>query len=371
MRGPWTARLDAIENWVRMALSRAGSGDTLATELEYTFVYQPGGPTPRAPNVFADWATMMTAVGKVAGPKLISIDPTFDPTPTVPVGSWNLDDCTITLKFIGSGIGAIPLTFATGALIDPATIKLSLTDSVFLINTGAVVWTIPVGATKPPQIYMEQDAAISGVAGFPFIHVPAGGNLFAFINGIESGIGDGVNPAIQLDAGSGFDVIASSGGALLANSISGAVGATFNMTLSGGAIITQPLGFEPTSVFYFSPQHIGETNAAPITSAAVVFTSTGTIQRESSGLVQGSACASVTGAGVGAAVTFDVLRNPGGVVVATQTVDGGSTHTQCTIPVSDTLPDFAAHTYAIRITQGATALTIAAGQARIALSELS
>jgi hypothetical protein len=58
-------------------------------------------------------------------------------------------------------------------------------------------------------------------------------------------------------------------------------------------------------------------------------------------------------------------------VVRTIVVDAGPTHATCTIPAIDTLPDQAAHTYAIRATQGATALSAGIGQVAITADELT
>lgn len=345
-----------------LAASGSGGGGG-GGGLGYAFVFRPGGVTNE--NVFATWPALVAAVNAVQGPKLVEIDtsiaPAIVPVAGMPAAGWNLSDWTL------QGLGFNTLTFAAGALIDPATTQLTVTNGLAVTNTGTVVLTTT--AANAPFLLIEADAVVNGTPGAPFIDIPAGTTLLLFA--IDAGgVGDGVNAAINVAAGGTLDAGLAASGTFVAHAFSGA--GTFNLTISAAATLEYPQGLVPTSLTYVDPpQNIGETNAGPLTAGPVVFTSTGTLQRAASGKVQGSACASVTGAAAGAPVIFSVLRNPGGVVVSTQTVDGGTTHTQCTLTVFDTLPDFATHTYAIEAAQAATALTIAAGQARIALNELT
>lgn len=357
------------ETLAMLALSGGGS----PAGLGYAFVFRPGGVADK--NVFTTWPTLYAAVNAVQGPRLVEIDvsiaPAVVPTAGMPVPGWNLDDWTLTGVPNTLATGQPLLTFADGAVIDPATRTLTITQSLGVQSAapGATIWTPAAGSpASVPTLYLTNNSFILPNAAAPIIHVTAGVifNLLAE----DGSIGDTVNPVVQVDAAGTLNFNASSFGGLTAHAVSGA--GAFNLSLCAGGFFEQPQGLEPVITYIDPPHNIGEDNPALIGPAApVVFTSVGTITRSTSGLVQGSACATVTGAGAGAPVLFEVLRNPGAVLVATQTVDGGATNTHCTLPVFDTLPDQVAHTYAIRITQAASPLTIPAFQARIAISELN
>jgi hypothetical protein len=357
------ARIGLVENMARQALSRAGSGSSLAKALEYTFVFRPGAVGPLAPNVFTTWPAVIAAMALVDGPKLLQIDPTFAPA-VVPPGAWSLDNVTLTGRNDSSITGQPTLTFAAGATITSNLTRV--TGSLGLQNTGAIVWTIPAGTTIP-VLYLDENSFMVGSPGAPFIHIPAGATLA--VNALDSDLGDTTNTVIQVDAGGTLDANAIGGGGFTANAVAGA--GTFDLGLIVGGLFEQPQALEPVITYVDPPENFDDTNAAPISAGPLLFTSTDSITRRTSGRVRLSAIMSVTGAAAGVAVTFDLLRNPGLNLIRSIVVDGGSTHTTCTIPAIDTLPDQAAHTYAIRATQGATVLTAGVGQAAITADELT
>lgn len=356
-------------NWNPSPTQAAQALDELAAN-RYSFVFQPGGTA--GGNVYTTWATLDAAVNAVKGPKTVEMDSTFAaivvPTTGMPVNGWNFNDWIFTTI---PNLNTI-MTFAANAKIDGTkTNTWHIMGNLELTNTGTVVWTPTGAAGAAPALYVEEGAFISGAT--PIIHITNGitVEIFSINDGL---IGDGVNNCITVDAGGTLSLILSGGGGLATNAVTGA--GTFELIQSPGGSIQQPQALEPTTYTYlFPPQEIGETNGSGAVgpNAPVTFTSSGTITRSSSGKVQGTVSAVVTGATPGAAVTFTAVRDPGGanVTIATQVVDGSSTRTQCTIPVFDTLPDQAAHTYGVRVAQAVAPLTIPANGARIALSELT
>jgi hypothetical protein len=351
-----TDRVEAL-----LALLKARSSGSSIAGVGSSFLFKPGG-TPGG-NVFTTWPTLIAALAKQPAHKWIVVDNSIAPAIVPAGGPYNLDECT----FLGgpsTPAGQPELIFAAGATITANVLRIA--QSLGFQNSGSVVWTIAASAPPIfPFLYLEENGFLLASPGAPFVHVTAGATFLCECFG--GSMGDTTNAVIQVDAGATLDLNAIATGGMTSNAIAGA--GTFAMGLGVGGFFEQPQGLEPTITYIDPPATIGEANAVAITAAPLVFTSTGTITRKTSGLVRGSACASVTGAAPGAPVTFDVLRNPGGVLVATQTVDGGATFTQCTVPVFDTLPDQVAHTYAIRVTNAAAPLTAAAGQARISLTE--
>ncbi len=107
------------------------------TNTIYAFVYQPGG-TPNNINVFSDWDLLTTAMGAVAGPKLLQFDDQFLPV-TIPAGTWDMTDTVwegIDKNYAAS-IGSTLVTFDDGAIV----IKLRTVRGLHLVCAGAAAIT--------------------------------------------------------------------------------------------------------------------------------------------------------------------------------------------------------------------------------------
>ena len=118
-----------------------GGGTVSVTAIDtnsvYAFVFQPGG-TPNNTNVFNDWGPLMTALGAVAGPKLLQFDDQFLPI-AIPAGTWDMTDTVwegIDKNYAAS-IGSTLVTFDDGAIV----IKLRTVRGLHLVCAGAAAIT--------------------------------------------------------------------------------------------------------------------------------------------------------------------------------------------------------------------------------------
>jgi hypothetical protein len=165
------------------------------------FVFQPGG-TPKG-NVYIDWATMMASVGLVAGPKWIQIDGTFAQT-TVPAGTWNVDDVTLTIHGIADGYdfggNTGTLYFVDGAHLAFQNLVIEQLWCVLLGSTP--VATAAQGAVLTLDLGASIFAGVAAPAPFLEIATNALPGVGIFMRG-GSSVGGGVasTPIFQVDTG--------------------------------------------------------------------------------------------------------------------------------------------------------------------------
>jgi len=125
----------------------------------YTFVFRPGYSGPSQPNVFTVWATLMTALAAVDGPKVVQFDDT-DGATTIPTGTWDFGYET-TLRGLdegNSGTG-VQVTCATGAVLKDV---YALDQGVIIksISTSAIFAWKYDGLNTPLVLHMDNGAEI-------------------------------------------------------------------------------------------------------------------------------------------------------------------------------------------------------------------
>jgi hypothetical protein len=153
-----------------VVIGGSGAGGGSISEPRTCFVYQPGGVASQ--NVYTDWAAMFAAIGNVAGCKTVFIDDTFDPTPTVPAGVWNVDDVLFTAppRLAIAGPPGVPLSFADGAfLIAPLTTTWSF-DRVGIVN-GSTTSPIVMQGLVVNRVVLTRQAGIATTTAAPMIEV--------------------------------------------------------------------------------------------------------------------------------------------------------------------------------------------------------
>lgn len=175
-----------------------------------TFVFRPGGVA--GGNVYTDWPTMMLLVGQLTGPKFIEVDSSIA-TATVPAGSWNVNDCTIT----GAAFNAPTLNFASGALLK------------FQVLTVAGLVILQAGPTAPiqtqgvsSQLTLYNGGTIFGSAAAPFVQVSSA-DLFIIQAFVSATIGEGANQCVTVLAGGTCNIVALNESSINDHALGGAV----------------------------------------------------------------------------------------------------------------------------------------------------
>ena len=156
-----------------------------------TFVFRPGAVGPQPANVFTSWAALQLAYQAVSGSKWIQLDNTFGAI-TIPVGTWSLDDGTITPSNAAPQPGIVTMTWSAGAVF---TSSHTTFESVKVVASATIT---TVGAGGDVIIKLDKLASIVGSGGevsVPLI-VKDGGTMT--IQGYGGSIlGDGSNNIVD------------------------------------------------------------------------------------------------------------------------------------------------------------------------------
>ena len=206
-----------------------------------SFVFRPGGVAQA--NVYMDWPSLMTAIGRVAGPKWIQIDSSIAPTHVTP-GIWNVDGCT----FVQTNGTLTPpqtvLTFDQGAHFTFTTLTV-LAGVLFSNNSTVVVATL----TTPFQLNLDgggggvQNSGNPGIA--PWLRASADGDI-SLRNGAV--LGDGLTASITVDVGHSVQIDVDNNAALSAQAVTGAGSMVVNLTDSGGIDVQTVAGQSVTHI---------------------------------------------------------------------------------------------------------------------------
>jgi hypothetical protein len=358
------ARLGLVENMARQALSRSGSGDTLATKLQYTFVFRPGAVGPLAPNVYATWPTLMAAIALVQGPKLVEIDTRFGAAVVSP-GAWTLDDITWT-SFTGVDV----LTWPTGTTAT-GVVDWSLENGVELLSTS----TAPIVTTSPAvnggflNLAISDFGFIGSLAGAaPFFSIPAGTELDGVLD-TSGQLGDSTHAVITLAGTVNLSIVG--GAALRPNATTGA--GTFNVSVGADGIYQTPQAAATVQFPFPAQQVIAHTNPALIVAGATIQdVATTDISKVRSGFVDVDVQASFTPVGAGAGtVTMRLFRDTAATPIGPIfTVTNPANTFPGNISWRDTLPDDAPHTYGWTATASAGTLAVDIGNSGISAHEI-
>lgn len=356
--------LRALIDDVRTLVSGAAS---TAAQTQSVFIFRPGAAAPQPANVFTTWPALMTAMGNVQGPKTLAVDASHvGGTATVPAGGpYNLDQVQIQAYTWGVDV----LEFVTGATVTANGWRWDKGIGILTSSTAAV-WNVvaPAGIIEIDHSSALQFIPVAGAV--PFIHVPNGAQVSIELNHNVT-FGDGTNPMVST-AGSGNAQVELTTGATLEP---GALtGSTFAVIYPNSATVENDITVLERT-YLNGPQLNVQESGALGPGATVTFTaSASTISRASSGKVR--VCGMLTaaasaGTAPGAAVSFQLFRNPGGVLIGPAVSVGvdAALNVHGTVEYFDTLPDAAAHSYGISATIGAGTLTVAAAGATMAASE--
>jgi hypothetical protein len=209
---------------------------TLSTvgALTYAFVYRPGGVADG--NVYIDWTSLMTAMGAVAGPRLLEVDGSLvGGTAHVPAGAWNLNDMTLT-----STNGTDILNFDNGATIVAQ--QWSVTNALGVTHSSAApIWTV---ATFEDLLTLTDSALVYSTSAVAFVHILNGGFL-EYTGTVNAGVGDFTHAAVSVDAGGTFFAFLASAGAVNPNAVAGA--GSFQASVDPDAFLGTPQGISPTT----------------------------------------------------------------------------------------------------------------------------
>jgi hypothetical protein len=356
-------RLGLVENMARMALSRAGSGSSLAKSLEYTFVFRPGGVA--AANVFTTWPTLMAAVALVQGPKLIELDTRFGAAIVSP-GAWALDDITWT-SFTGVDV----LTWPTGTTAT-GVVNWSLENGATMLSTSAapIVTASPAVNSGFINLNMSDFGFIESTGAGPFFSIPAGTELDSVLES-SAGLGDNVHAVVTVAGLMNISLV--SGATLHPNAIAGA--GTLNVSVGADGVYSTPQSVTTIVQFPFpSQQVIAHTNPGAIVAGATIqdIATPATISKIRSGTVDVDVQASLIPVGAGGGtVTFRLFRDSAATPIGPiSTIGAPANEFEASVSWRDTLPDDAPHTYGWTATTTAGTIAVAIGNSGIAAHEV-
>jgi hypothetical protein len=243
------ARLGKVENDARQALSRASSGDTLASHLEYAFVYRPGG-VPGG-TVYTTAASLKAAMLLVQGPKIVQVDDSIVSPAVLPAGTYAFDAVTFVGATLSTALHLDDGVHFTGSSITFEGIQVDSAATTPIVSTPGLYF-----------LYLVNETNLVMSDGAPFTDGASGGTYIWSI--FNSGVGDGTHAV---------------GGSTVGSTIANIVFSTIAAHAFAGAGTL--LSFDSSSTVT-APQGAGvvitpESNSAEVTyTAAVVANWSGT-----------------------------------------------------------------------------------------------
>jgi hypothetical protein len=316
--------------------------------------------TPAGNGIYTSWDSLTFARSLIDDPVTIQLYSDVH----VPSGTWNLGFEETTFG------GFQTLTFDQGAVISPTNGTFTFRQCTVINDSTVSPWTLTsVGMSLTVEDFATVTCNVGKAA---LIHDTAAAvTLIIEKNGT---VGDGVTAVLKSDTAPGTAVQIFDFGTLLDNALATAAGGSYEITRTLGATLNMPLVQNGSTILAYvcldivnTAQQTGNTGSGSHT----VTVTTGNIVQKKSGkvLVHGSMAGT---SAVADTITATLVRDvaAGNVTIATQTVT--TTATQLNYNVSfaflDTLPDFATHTYSIRLA-GSQNNTVAANQGIITAIE--
>lgn len=366
--------------WLTRARAAAAAG------VQTTFILRPGGVA--GGNVYTSWPALYAAFSKVQGPRWVWIDGSLG-EPLVPAGTWNVD-AAIFGAFNGT---QGTLNFESGAEFSFQ--YLTLTAQVVFASASST----PVAVmANEAVIELHENASIKGNPTAAWAVAPTGVTAACVVT--TAILGDGSNPAIAT-TGSGVWVVSAFNFAVLSDGSVSSTGAgavtvfydaSTQLGFHGSANITLSLLDLAAQVSY-TPATPGNWNPVPGTAAGALdqlaapnestTTNPGalgpalTVTLQSAAFTRalsGKFVVAATLSGIDAGDTDTITARleldgaPVGPAVVNATTSAGATW-NAPITWIVTVADAAAHHASITAT-GASDLTVAIGQAGIAVYEL-
>jgi len=325
------------------------------------FVFQPGGT--RVENIFPTWAEALTAMGLVAGPKILYIDDSIAPAHAT-AGTWDMQAVTLTANFNGT---AAELIVDTGSVW--TTNQFIVEGGLTLVsNSAASVVTIPAGSFN--RFLVRQGSALSSTGAVAFFKCSnTGGVNSCIFEADDASYGDGVHAVVTVDAGASCDFVLDAEGQVSAAATAGA--GTKRAVINASTAAVFDTGVTLANTTYPNLNTVQQTGNGGSPGHTIAVT-TGNISAKRLGKMQviGS-CAGATAAAD--TITATLVRDVAGAntTIATQTVTttAGQLNYDVGFAFIDTAPDRAAHTYSIRLS-GAQNNTVGANQAIVSAIEL-
>lgn len=222
-----------------------------------TFIWDPTGSRPPAPNVYIDFATLHTNANQVEGPKTVLIDSGGVGSAVLPVGAYDFSEWTI----IGQPFVLVPVVFGTRLIITEGTTitigQLQLGENLAIEFTGT---TPPFVPTNGQSMILYKGAALFCTGAGPMISLStlAPGEVFLLFlyNGGTLADGGAGQPIIDIPvAGAVLFSNIFSGGQILRDTISGVIGSvwSFSVGSSDSQVSLDQPGFSG-SFFINEPQ---------------------------------------------------------------------------------------------------------------------